>query len=415
MLLAAAPLARYLRLLVYYTTHLYGKLRSLSRRTYRTAFGDRNGRRGTAETCQSFRSKSSFAAVVITFKGLPMKDAIVVEDGATRQRRAIRMGCMIAMTTSSSAARFRIGASAHKEVSISAPPWTLFLFLLGFSSQGYAQSIENGSLDKPLDIRIDAGYTYDGNVTRAPNFADKRSEQFYSLNAGKSLIFPVAASSRFVLDGSVGGEVTRFFPKLGRVFGELQGELQYRKSADFYSPTFAVFGRASAEHYGSGLRSGYRYLAGISVRQTVTDRVSVFAAVAHTRRNANSGVFDSNDNSVQVNVDYTLGAHGTLYLAGDYRVGDVVSTGSLSLVNLDVAKVFVLDDAFTNPQLISYRFDSRAVVTTLGYNFPVDSSSSFDLSWRWEHSEATHQASFPGAGTTRYSDNQFGIVYLRRF
>jgi hypothetical protein len=65
--------------------------------------------------------------------------------------------------------------------------------------------------------------------------------------------------------------------------------------------------------------------------------------------------------------------------------------------------------------LISYRFEAKTVIATLGYNLPFGSYGSMDLSWRWAQSTPTQSPNFPGASTPRYVDNQFMVVYLKRF
>ena len=299
---------------------------------------------------------------------------------------------------------------------VALPPFRLALVIALVSPilAANAQTPPAGPLSNLFDdIRLDAAYTYDNNVNRGQNGEERLAEQFFSLNATKSILFPIDATSRFLLDVGVGGDLTRSFPKLGRVFGELLPTFRYRKSADFSSPTFDVFGRVAADHFGSSQRSGYRYSIGVSILQPVTDRINAFGSLAQNWRNANSRVFDGRDTSVQLSVDYSFAPHGTLYLNGEYRRGDVVSTGPESLVNLDLAKVFVADDAYTNPQLLSYRFEANTVIGTLGYNLPLGRGGSLDLSWKIAQSTPTHGISF--AGTPRYVDNQFTLVYSKRF
>jgi hypothetical protein len=290
-----------------------------------------------------------------------------------------------------------------------------FLVGIGLASVANAQAPADGSSENPVDLRAGAGYIYDTNVNRAPNGQQRLTDQFYRASATASVSFPIGSTSRVALDGVVGGDLTRYYPKLGSVFGEVQAALQYRASADFYAPTLSLFGRATAERFGSAQRSGYRYSVGMSAQQPVTDRINVVGVLAHSGRNANSTVFDASDNSVQLGLDYSVGAHGTLYLTGEYRWGDAVSTGRESLANLDIAEVFVADDAYTNPQLFSYRFDARTVIATLGYNLPLGPGGALDLSWTWAQSTPTQSAGFPGAGTPRYVDNQLMVVYTKRF
>jgi len=271
----------------------------------------------------------------------------------------------------------------------------------------------SASSGTPLDIRVDAGYLYDDNVTRSKDSADKLSDHSYSVNASKVIIIPVTDHARALLTGFVGGEKFHNYDGLSRVLGGVQGEIQYRPSAEFSAPTFALFARASAEQYESELRDGYRHSIGISVRQPVTDRIQLFGALAHNERYADSAVFNNRDNSLRLNVDYALTPTGTLYLGGEYRRGDAVSSGRASLESIDIAKVFVRDDAFPG-QMYSYRFDARTVLTTVGYNLGFGPRDSLDFSWRRAESTPSLRPSF-ATSSSSYIANQFSIVYLTRF
>ncbi len=297
----------------------------------------------------------------------------------------------------------------------SARLWTALLLMLGLNAFAAAQTETTSVPGRPLDMSLNAGYTYDDNVTRAPSGPDKLTDQFYSFNGDKRFEIPAGAHAQLVMDVIIGGALARSFAGLGNIFGEVQGELQYRASSSFDSPTLAVFGRAIAEHYGSTLRSGYRYSAGISALQPVTDRITLFGALAHNWRYAESAVFSTRENAALLNVDYSIAPHGTVYLTGEYRRGTVVSTGQPTLQILDIAELFVKDDVFTSPQMIDYRFEAKNVLTTLGYNLPLGARSSLDFSWKRVQSTSTEQASFPGGGSLKYIDNQYSVVYLVRF
>ena len=97
-------------------------------------------------------------------------------------------------------------------------------------------------------------------------------------------------------------------------------------------------------------------------------------------RHAQSEVWDLVDYSARLNLDYSLGRSGTVYLTGEYRRGDTVSDGHATLVNVSLAKVFVLDDAFPDKQLFAYRSDARTWLSTVGYNLPLGQRTSIDIS-----------------------------------
>ena len=284
-----------------------------------------------------------------------------------------------------------------------------------FDGRGSASSLrsDSSSVGKPLDIQIDAGYVFDDNVTRGKDSAEKLSDRSYSVNLNKTWVFPITEHTRTLLTGSLGGEKFQNYNGLSRVSGGVQGQFQYRGSAEFSAATYAVFARAFADYYESDLRGGQRYSAGISVAQPLTDRIRLFGALTHNERNAASDVFNIRDNSARLNADYALSPAGTVYLGGEVRRGDAVSTGRASLASLDVARASGRDDAFPG-QLFSYRFDARTVLTTLGYNLGFGPRDSLDFSWRRIEATPVLRVSFDTSAQS-YISNQYSIVYLLRF
>jgi hypothetical protein len=264
-----------------------------------------------------------------------------------------------------------------------------------------------------LGINVEAAYVYDDNVTRAPH-AEKLSDQLFSLNLNKNFQIPVTEHTRLSLLAFVGGEKFRTYTGLSRFFYGGQAQLQYRPSAEFDAPTFAVFARASTDYYDSTLRDGYRYSGGITVRKSLTDRIDFSAAVTRNVRDTKSTVFDTRDYSARVNVDYSLSSISTVYLGGEYRQGEVVSTARPALAFVDIAKAIVLDDAFPGMNRFAYRVDAATIITTLGYNRVLGQGHSLDFSWRWVQSTPTDRPPFP-TERIRYRDNQLSVAYLFRF
>ena len=285
--------------------------------------------------------------------------------------------------------------------------WHAALFM-GLACLNLAHA-ESTDTTKGLGLRTDFGITFDSNVTRAEEPGDKLSDRFISVNAAKMLTYPVTRHTRARLSGSLGIDSFSNYTGLGRVVGTLRGEYQYRSSADFASPILTLFVNSSVEQYRSSLRDGTRYALGASVRQPLTDRIEFFGALAHEARNAWSAVWDTKENSLRFNLDYTVTPAGTLYLGGEYRKGDVVSTGHPSLAFIDIAKAFVKDDVYPGGQLFSYRFDGKTLLTTLGYNIGFGPRTALDISWRRIASSADLDAS------SKYIANQYSIVYLVDF
>jgi uncharacterized protein YhjY with autotransporter beta-barrel domain len=264
-------------------------------------------------------------------------------------------------------------------------------------------------------VRVEAGFSFDDNVSRGREAGEIFSDKTFSLNLGTGRTYPINDNTRVIATALLNGEKFHTYTGLGRLSGGLQGELQYRGSADFDAVTFAAFARGWLDAYESRLRDGERYSIGVSARRALTDRIDVYGELSGNGRRARSAVFDLADYCARLNLDYSLGRRGAFYLGGEFHRGDTVSSGRVSLVNGTIADVFVLDDAFPGGEIFAYRFDAKTWAGTLGYNFPLGPRDSIDFSWRRVQSTPTQRPGFDAPGSLRYIDNLYSIVYLMRF
>lgn len=264
-------------------------------------------------------------------------------------------------------------------------------------------------------VQFELGYTYDDNVTRGRTADEILTDQTLRLNASASSALRINDNTRLVVTGMLEGEKFKTYNRLSHLSGGMQAELQYRQSAAFDAVTFAAFARGWLDNYESHLRDGSHFDLGVSAHGALTDRIGVYGELASHHRDAQSEVWDLADYSARLNVDYSLGRGGTVYINGEYRRGKTVSDGHATLVNVSLAQVFVLDDAFPDKQLFAYRNDSRTWVSTVGYNLPLGPRSSLDFSWRRVQSTPTAQLAFDVQGSLRYIDNQYSLVFLQLF
>ena len=264
-------------------------------------------------------------------------------------------------------------------------------------------------------VQIELGYTYDDNVTLGRAHDEILWDQSLGLNVSAGRAFHIGDNTRLVVNGLLNGAKFSNYDGLSNLSGGLEAELQYRQSGAFDAFTFAAFARGWLDNYASHLRDGSHYSFGANARGALTDRIGLFAELAWNQRRAQSEVWDLTDWSARVNFDYSLRSRGTLYLTGEYRRGDVVSDGFATLVNVSLAKVFVLDDAFPNQRWFAYRSEARTWLSTLGYNLPLGERTSLDLSWRHVQSTPTAHLDFDVQGSLRYVDNQYTIVLLKLF
>jgi uncharacterized protein YhjY with autotransporter beta-barrel domain len=264
-------------------------------------------------------------------------------------------------------------------------------------------------------INVDFSYTYDDNVNRARESAEKRWDNLFGMSANVSRNWPLTTNLRVQTTALASGEKFDRHNGLGRFSGGAQAELQYRASGAFDATMYSLVGRALYEQYESYYRTGPRYFLGFNARRALTDRIELFGELGANLRRGNSEVFNWKDYAAKLNIDYALGRKGTLYLSGEYRRGDTVSTGRPSLANVGVAEVFVVDDAYEGLGFISYRFDASTVIGTLGVNWPLGGRDSIDLSWRYVQATPRKSPTFDFSGPKSYIDNQYSLVYLMRF
>jgi uncharacterized protein with beta-barrel porin domain len=268
---------------------------------------------------------------------------------------------------------------------------------------------------KPLGIHADFSYMLDDNVTRASTSNERLEDQSYSINFSKSFTFPLNDNMRLGVNTFGTADKFRYYGGLDRFAIGAEAELQYRASGEFGSPIYGVFANLTGEEFESNMRDGVRFSIGVSYRKPLTDRLNLFAAVAKNSRSAKSDAFSTQDYSGRVNVDYALAANKTLYLTQEYRRGDTVSTGLHSLGNINVAKVFARDDAFSRQGLYAYKVNAQTFVMTAGYNLAFGTQDSLDFSWRRAWAQSLTDSNLPTVGRPRYYANQFSIVYLTSF
>lgn len=268
--------------------------------------------------------------------------------------------------------------------------------------------------DDDNEIQVDAGYTWDDNITRAKLNSDIRGDSVYTFNASQTRMFFLGGNTRLLLTGAAGGERFQTYNGLSNVNLSGEAALQYRGSAEFDAPTYGVFAKATALKHQSTLRDGYKYSVGLTASRPLTDRITVFGALSNNRRSANSAVFQTVDNAIRLNVDYSLKNSVTLYFSGEYREGDIVSTGLSSLENITLAKLLVQDDAYLGGKFFSYRFGGSTVLATVGYNIGFGAKDSMDFSWRYVESTPTLRPAW-ATSPRSYTANQLSASYLMRF
>lgn len=269
--------------------------------------------------------------------------------------------------------------------------------------------------DQLLNTGLSVSYMADDNVTRGAGEGNVLSDQVLNMHLSESMGFLVASHVRFLLNGFAGLDAYQKYQGLSDNYLGAQGEFQYRVSGTFGSPTFGLYGRGWIENYESKLRDSSRYVAGVSARKPLTDKIEMFGAVQYEYRDGNSTVFDTQTVSVRAHLDYQPTRRNSLYLGVEYRDGDFVSTALPSLGYVNIADAIVRDDAFTDNRY-AYRINGTAWVGTFGYNFAFGERHSMDLSYRYASARPKNLGDVTVApSVVEYVVNQITLAYLVRF
>jgi len=284
---------------------------------------------------------------------------------------------------------------------------TLLLFALSAS----ASASETPEKFSPaLGIQVDTIYTHDSNVARG--YDPLLSDNSLEISMRKSRILPISGHTRAVLTGLLDGDFFNKYTGLSRISGGLKGSVEYRGSAEFMAPTYSFFANVFLDQYHSDLRDGHRYSTGLSFRSPLTDRIRLYAALVNNRRKGSNPVFDDSDNSFALNLDYDVTRTGTLYLGGERRHGDIVTT-----INYNFIPGSAPDDSF--PGMSCVKLGGETKIYTLGYNWGLGTKDSIDFSLRKISSnlDSSSMALLNNFGIWYYSyeTKQYSISYLRRF
>ncbi len=182
-----------------------------------------------------------------------------------------------------------------------------------------------------IPVNVDFGMVWDDNISRGRLDDEIRSDRVYTLNVNRVYEFPINKNARVLASALFTVDKPHTYTGLGHYAAGAQAEMQYRRSGDFDAATYAIYARGLYDKFESDLRTGPKYSFGANVRRALTDKIDLFADISHHRRFGRSAVFETKETAGRVNLDYALGKEGTLYLSGEYRKGDIFSSGFASL------------------------------------------------------------------------------------
>jgi uncharacterized protein YhjY with autotransporter beta-barrel domain len=258
-------------------------------------------------------------------------------------------------------------------------------------------------------IQVVAAFTLNDNLNRDSNSIRQLSDQIYRVKLGMRKALPVSKHTRLIVLAYLSKEQLKQYYGLDAVTLGVKAEYQYRRSSEFDASTFALLVELAQENYNSALRSNDKNTMGLSVRKSLTEKISLFGVLQHVDHRADNVVFDARYNALRIFTDYSLGRSGTIYLGVQQRKGDLVSSTSSPFYYNQIELASVADDAFPTQSLTAVRFDGKTSIWTLGYSRPLGARDSIDLSMIKVSSNASSSSNIS------YSTNQYSLAYIMRF
>jgi len=274
------------------------------------------------------------------------------------------------------------------------------LLLFSFSTASLAAGA-------PVKTDVSAGYTYDDNVTRAEFDNDIETDSILNVEAGATYNIPFNDKSYFSIKGTLEANKYLDFSKLSNTRFGLHGSYHLRPFGGYTAMRYLA--RISYERcmYDSELRDGSATYFQLGLSKRLTDLLAIRAGYIKEKIDADSIVFDADNNRFYADADYRLNKKNTLYATLGYLDGDLVTTAR-SGIGITY-KYWVVDDAFTDlsPLRWAYKLQGTATTIRLGDNFVIDSKQALDGSVLYYDSESDE-------GST-YSGFIYNLNYLYRF
>jgi len=258
-------------------------------------------------------------------------------------------------------------------------------FFLLVSSSLLAFQLQAGS-DTFIDFEATIGA--DDNVTRAADNFDIEHDAFFTLAGTVGQILLVNKSG--ILKGKILLEANKFarFDGLSNVVAAGKINYTFGFGSGFGVPWFSLEADYGVVEFESFLRDSNIGRATATMGMQIDDSTTARLGFSYQNRDAESKVFDTENTSFFVNLDWEVVRKHIVYATYKYDEGDIFSSATdVEVYVIDASSGNIVeDDVFIGKR--TYRVDGTTQFVTLGYNMIRNLDSSFDFSARYLESEA---------------------------
>jgi hypothetical protein len=255
---------------------------------------------------------------------------------------------------------------------------TAFALLL---AAGLAQGAGRWNLDGEL------GVGHDSNAGNAERASDKFSDELAIAGLRADYSTSLSARARLLMRAGLQGEKYNDLEALDNLKLSGLARLTFRTRSNS-SANWSLWGSAALWEFDSGLRDSSEYRAGVFLVEPLGTQWSARLSATRSWRRADSAVFDLDNGSLGVDLDWRAGRNLTIYMGSQFRVGDVFSTSTPSPGLLSASEARAIDDAFGGGRVV-YRLDADTWVHTLGFNVGLRPGVALDVQAQYVDADAT--------------------------
>jgi hypothetical protein len=250
-----------------------------------------------------------------------------------------------------------------------------------FLAAGLAQAA-----DGRWSLNGEFGLAHDSNAGNADRERDRFSDELAAAGLRADFAKSLGPRAKVLLRAGLQGEKYDSLEALDNL--RLSGLARFTFQPQPGSTSWSVWASAALWEFESELRDSSEYRAGYFVVQPLGAKWSARGSVAGAWRRADSAVFDLDNGSVGLDLDWRAARNLTIYLGSQYRVGEVCSTSTPSPVILNAAEARAPDDAFGGGRVV-YRLDGNTWVQTLGFNVGLRPGVALDVQAQYVDADAT--------------------------
>jgi len=236
-------------------------------------------------------------------------------------------------------------------------------------------------------IDFEATMGFDDNVTRAAKNVDIEHDSFLTVAGTGGAILMRGNAGTLTAKAAIDVNTFARFSGLSHVsaFGKLGYTFGFGSS--FGAPWFSLDASYGAVEFVSDQRDSNILSTVATMGMQIDDATSLRLGLSYRDRDAESSVFDTQNESFFINLDWAITSKDIVYITYKIQTGDTFSSAeTVDLTIIDASKAIVDDDVFDGKR--TYRLDATTQFVTLGYNLVRDLHSSFDFSARYLESDA---------------------------